>query len=194
MKITLITACYNSAATIRTAIESVLSQKGVDVEYIVVDGGSKDGTVDIIKEYADKTLNSQLLTPNFTLRWLSESDKGMYDAINKGIKMATGDVVGILNADDVLASDETLAHIAEAFESGGVGSGGVGERVDCVYADIRFVKRRDAPRIEPPSALASLGGYASPSQDRPAFPGLRRRRTGGQAAVCVWRTDGSGSP
>ena len=139
MKITLITACYNSAETIGTAIESVLSQKGVDVEYIVVDGGSQDGTVDIIKEYADKTLNAQLLTPNFTFRWLSESDKGMYDAINKGIKMATGDVIGILNADDVLASDETLKRIAEAFESGGVESGGVGEKVDCVYADIRFV-------------------------------------------------------
>ena len=154
MKITLITACYNSAETIGTAIESVLSQKGVDVEYIVVDGGSQDGTVDIIKEYADKTLNSQLLTANFTFRWLSESDKGMYDAINKGIKMATGDVIGILNADDVLASDETLKRIAEAFESGGVesggvrsgrvgelsvGSGGVEEKVDCVYADIRFV-------------------------------------------------------
>ena len=139
MKITLITACYNSAETIGTAIESVLSQKGVDVEYIVVDGGSKDGTVDIIKDYADKTLNSQLLTPNFTFRWLSESDKGMYDAINKGIKMATGNVIGILNADDVLASDETLKRIAEAFESGGVESGGVGEKVDCVYADIRFV-------------------------------------------------------
>lgn len=150
MKISLITACYNSAATIGTAIESVLSQKGVDVEYIVVDGGSKDGTVDIIKEYADKTLNSQLLTPNFTFRWLSERDKGMYDAINKGIKMATGDVIGILNADDMFESENTLAHVVEAFgsegvESGGVEelrveSGGVGERVDCVYADIRFVK------------------------------------------------------
>ena len=149
MKVTLITACYNSAGTIRTAMESVLSQKGVDVEYIVVDGGSKDGTVDIIKEYADKTLNSQLLTPNFTFRWLSESDKGMYDAINKGIKMATGDIIGILNADDVLASDETLKRIAEAFESGGVKSGGVrsggvGERVDCVYADIRFVREGES--------------------------------------------------
>ena len=140
MKISLITACYNSAETIRTAIESVLSQKGVDVEYIVVDGGSKDGTVDIIKEYADKTLNSQLLTPNFTFRWLSESDQGMYDAINKGIKMATGDIVGILNADDMFESEDTLAHVVEAFGSGGVESGGVGERVDCVYADIRFVK------------------------------------------------------
>ena len=116
MKITLITACFNSEATIRTAIDSVLSQKGVDVEYIVVDGGSTDGTVEIIKEYADKTHNSQLLTPNFTFRWLSERDKGMYDAINKGIKMATGDVVGILNADDVLATDDTLAKIAAAFE------------------------------------------------------------------------------
>ena len=126
MKITLITACYNSEATIRTAIESALSQKGVEVEYIVVDGGSKDGTVDIIKEYADKTLNSQLLTPNFTFRWLSESDKGMYDAINKGIKMATGDIVGILNADDMFESENTLAHVVEAFGSGGVESGGVG--------------------------------------------------------------------
>ena len=135
MKITLITACYNSVGTIRTAIESVLSQKSVDVEYIVVDGGSKDGTVDIIKEYADKTLNSQFLTPNFTFRWLSERDKGMYDAINKGIKIATGDIVGILNADDMFESEDTLAHVVEAFKSGGVG-----ERVDCVYADIRFVK------------------------------------------------------
>jgi len=143
MKISLITACYNSEATIRTAIDSVLSQKGVDVEYIVVDGGSKDGTVEIIKEYAEKTLNSQLLTPHFTFRWLSESDQGMYDAINKGIKMATGDVVGILNADDVLASDDTLKRIAELFsrkerkerkEDSRV------ERVDCVYADIRFVR------------------------------------------------------
>ena len=130
MKISLITACYNSAETIGTAIESVLSQKSVEVEYIVVDGGAKDGTVDIIKEYADKTLNSQLLTPNFTVGWLSERDRGMYDAINKGIKMATGDVIGILNADDVLADDDTLAKIAAAFAD---------PTIDGTYADIRFV-------------------------------------------------------
>ena len=158
MKVTLITVCFNSAATLSTAIDSVLAQKGVNVEYIVVDGGSSDGTVEIIKEYAEKTLNSQLLTPNFTFRWLSESDQGMYDAINKGIKMATGDIVGILNADDVLASDDTLAHIADQFshkeqerqESGEE----IGRRVDCVYADIRFVKEgesvealREAPTV-----------------------------------------------
>ena len=151
MKITLITACYNSAETIGTAIESVLSQKGVDVEYIVVDGGSKDGTVDIIKEYADKTLNSQLLTPNFTFRWLSESDKGMYDAINKGIKMATGDIVGMLNADDVLATDDTLARIAAAFQPSKQTTHHSptpslldSSTIDCVYADIRFVREGES--------------------------------------------------
>ena len=126
MKISLITACYNSEATIRTAIESVLSQKGVDVEYIIVDGGSKDGTVDIIKEYSTRSTRSTRLM----FRWLSERDQGMYDAINKGIKMATGDIVGILNADDMFESPDTLAHIASAFVAG----------VDAVYADIRFVK------------------------------------------------------
>ena len=128
MKVTLITACYNSAGTIRTAIESVLEQKGVEVEYIVVDGGSRDGTVDVIRDF-EQRLNVQPQTHGFAFKWISEPDRGMYDAINKGIAMATGDVVGILNADDVLADDETLSHIVEAFKDG----------VDCVYADIRFV-------------------------------------------------------
>ena len=128
MKISLITACYNSAATIRTAIESVLSQKGVDIEYIVVDGGSTDGTVDIIKEYSTRSTRSTWLT----FKWISERDEGMYDAINKGIKMATGDVVGILNADDVLESQDTLVHVAECFNRV--------DDIDALYADIRFVK------------------------------------------------------
>ena len=177
MKISLITACYNSEGTIRTAIESVLAQRGVDIEYIVVDGGSTDDTVDIIKEYADKTLNSQLLTPNFTFRWLSESDKGMYDAINKGIKMATGDVVGILNADDVLATDDTLAKIAAQFGERGTyppseasrrrrcpSRGGNGERVDCVYADIRFV--REGETVEALRGARTVR-YCSASKWRP---------------------------
>lgn len=149
MKISLITACYNSATTIRTAIESVLSQKGVDIEYIVVDGGSTDGTVDIIKEYSTRFARSTRLT----FKWISEKDRGMYDAINKGIKMATGDVIGILNADDVLATDDTLAKIAAVFEGAvirgqelGVSGQESGDRVDAVYADIRFVK--DAESVE----------------------------------------------
>lgn len=132
MKVSLITACFNSKATIQTAIESAFAQRDVALEYIVVDGGSKDGTVDLLNEYAPKF--------NGRMRWISEPDEGMYDAINKGIKMATGDIVGILNADDMFESEDSLAHVVEAFRSGGVESGGVGERVDCVYADIRFVK------------------------------------------------------
>jgi len=120
MKVSLITVCYNSAVTICTCFDSVFSQQGVELEYIVVDGGSKDDTVQIIKEYSTR----------LSFKWISERDEGMYDAINKGIKMATGDVVGILNADDILESPDTLAHVAEAFA----------DDVDAVYADIRFVK------------------------------------------------------
>ena len=107
MKVSLITACFRSAKVIRTALESVLGQRDVEFEYLVIDGGSDDGTVAIIKEYEPKF--------GGRMRWLSERDKGMYDAINKGIRMATGDVVGILNADDVLADDRTLAKIADVF-------------------------------------------------------------------------------
>lgn len=135
MKITLITVCYNSAATLPTAIESVLAQQGVDLEYIVVDGGSKDGTVDIIKEYSTRSTCSTRLS----FKWISEPDQGMYDAINKGIKMATGDVVGILNADDMLESPDILAKIATQFQVTGNGEQGT-EKIDAVYADIRFVK------------------------------------------------------
>jgi len=130
MKISLITACYNSAKTIATAMESVLAQKGVELEYIVVDGGSTDGTVEIVEEF-----NRKERKDGFEFKWISEKDRGMYDAINKGIAMATGDVVGILNADDMLEGEDTLAHVA-----GGFNRIERVERVDCVYADVRFVK------------------------------------------------------
>ena len=164
MKITLITACYNSAATIRTAIESVLSQKGVDVEYIVIDGGSKDATVDIIKEYAAKTNDQRLTTNDFTFRWLSERDRGMYDAINKGIKMATGDVIGILNADDVLATETTLAHVASAFSSHPSSPIPHPSPVEAVYADIRFVRAGDT--VEALRAVSTVR-YCSAKHWRP---------------------------
>ena len=160
MHITLITACYNSAATIRTAIESVLAQRGVDVEYIIVDGGSTDGTVEQIENVKCKMEND---CGRFTFKFISERDRGMYDAINKGIKMATGDIVGILNADDVLESQDTLAHIVDCFNAEGQRRRGAERdcnradhagRVDVVYADIRFVKEgnsvealRNAPTV-----------------------------------------------
>ena len=166
MKISLITACYNSAKTIKTAMESVLSQKGVDIEYIVVDGGSTDGTVAIVEEFSRKEHKGR--KEGFEFKWMSERDRGMYDAINKGIKMATGDIVGILNADDVLASDDTLAHIADQFSHKEQERQERGEeidrRVDCVYADIRFVKEGESVEA---LREASTVRYCSAARWRP---------------------------
>ena len=135
MKISLITVCYNAEKTIADAMESVLTQRHRDteIEYIVVDGGSTDSTVDTIKKVAEQFHCSTSPSP-LTFRWLSEKDNGMYDALNKGMKMATGDVIGILNADDVLAEDDALAKIAAAFAD---------PTIDGTYGDIRFVREDD---------------------------------------------------
>jgi glycosyltransferase involved in cell wall biosynthesis len=132
MRISLITVCFNSVKTIRDTLESAFSQKDVDLEYIIVDGGSTDGTVDLIREYERKPKNG------LTFRWISERDRGIYDAFNKGIKMATGDIIGILNADDVFESDYTLSHIKAQFELRSTQDDGP---LDAVYADIRFVRQ-----------------------------------------------------
>ena len=123
MTISIITATYNSASTIRDTFNSVLAQTYNDIEYIVVDGLSKDNTVEIIKEYEPKF--------NGRMRWVSEKDKGLYDAMNKGIAMATGDVVGILNSDDFYTSDDILQLVADGIQDG---------ETDAVYGDIHFVK------------------------------------------------------
>ena len=144
MKISIITACYNAEKTIADAMESVLTQRRGDteIEYIVVDGGSTDGTVDIIKKFEREGLGrgSRSTLEGFSFKWVSEKDRGMYDALNKGIRMATGDVVGILNADDVLAEENTLAKVAAAFPD---------PNIDGTYADIRFVKENDHCRPTP---------------------------------------------
>lgn len=101
MKISIITVCYNSAATIEKTIQSVANQTYNNVEYIIVDGGSKDYTLAIIQKH--KTTIS---------KWISEPDSGLYDAMNKGIAMATGDVIGILNSDDTFHSNTVLEEIA----------------------------------------------------------------------------------
>ena len=178
MKISLITACYNSAKTIKTAIDSVLSQKGVEIEYIVVDGGSKDGTVDLLKSYEPKF--------NGWMRWISEPDKGMYDAINKGIKMATGDVVGIPNADDVLASDDTLAHIAQAFGERGTGNG---ERVDCVIASAFEQKEPPVPRspFPVPQRIDALYADIRFVREGETVEALRGAKTVRYCSAAKWR-------
>lgn len=145
MTLSIITACFNSATTIRTALESVSRQTWHDIECIVVDGGSTDGTVRIIEDVAPKF--------GGRLRWVSERDRGMYDAINKGIRMATGDVVGILNADDVLAGDGVIERVAEAFERG--------SEIEALYGDVRFVENRNDLGIDGLREERTLRDYSA---------------------------------
>jgi len=166
LKFSIITVCYNSVATLATAIESVLGQTYQDIEYIVVDGGSKDGTVEIIRKVADEQCANASIRecankcPNGVLEqskkkfiWISEPDEGMYDAINKGIRMATGDVVGILNADDVLSADNVIERVAQEFSGNSL--------VDAVYGDIRFVANRTGLGLEEIRAEKTKRYYSS---------------------------------
>lgn len=136
MKISIITVCFNSSATIRDTIESVLAQTYTDIEYIIVDGASKDDTLNIVAEYGSRID-----------RVISEPDKGIYDAMNKGIRAATGDVVGILNSDDFFTATNSVELISSGF----------GEEVDAVYADLIYVKKNDVSKF---SRLYSSSGFA----------------------------------
>jgi len=128
MKISIITVCVNSAATIRHTLESVLAQDYADLEYIVVDGGSSDGTLDIIRDYGNRID-----------KLISGPDKGIYDAINKGLAAATGDVIGILHADDIFESANVLSAVARAFASAPL--------ADMVCGDVIFVRPDDVGRV-----------------------------------------------
>lgn len=119
MRISIITATYNSASTIRDTLESVNAQTYPDIEHIIVDGASKDNTLDLVKKYGKRV---SLI--------ISEPDKGIYDAMNKGIKAATGDVIGILNSDDFFTSDDIISAIVFAFEN---------NDIDAVYGDVHYV-------------------------------------------------------
>lgn len=125
MKISIVTVVYNCADTIRDCIESVLSQNYAEVEYIVIDGGSKDGTQEIVKEYEDRIAF-----------FISEKDNGIYDAMNKGIRKATGEVVGILNADDFFYDSEVVTSIVNAFKKD--------SNLDATIADIVFVNENNS--------------------------------------------------
>ena len=127
MKVSIITVCFNSVATIRETIESVLAQDYPNIEYIVVDGASKDGTRDIVREYQNKI---DVV--------ISEPDKGIYDAMNKGIRIATGDVVGLLNSDDFYADNSSVRQLIECMVDAGS---------DTVYADVTIVNAKDTCRV-----------------------------------------------
>lgn len=128
MKISIITATWNSAATVRDTIESVLAQDYADFEHIIVDGESKDETMAIIHEYESKY--------NGRLKVLMGKDNGLYDAMNKGIAAASGDVIGILNSDDFYASNGVLSLISKEISS-----------VDTVYANLDFVDQQNTDKV-----------------------------------------------
>ncbi|MCD7850493.1 MAG: glycosyltransferase [Parabacteroides sp.] len=124
MKVSIITSCFNRENTIREAIESILSQSYIDIEYIVIDGASSDNSLNIIKEYK-----------NDITAIISEPDNGIYEGINKGIRHATGDIIGLLHSDDLLYSKDTIAHIVAAFNE---------NNADIVYGDGLFVNEQNS--------------------------------------------------
>lgn len=137
MKISVITATWNSGKTIKDTIESVLRQKYTNVEHIIKDGGSKDDTVAICEDYKKRFYSSaDTSSPKVkSMKIVSEKDGGIYDAMNKGIEMATGDIIGILNSDDFYTSDDVLERVAKEFEEN--------PELEAVYGDIHFVKDED---------------------------------------------------
>jgi glycosyltransferase len=127
LKVSIVTIVRNNRATMEDCIKNVLSQSYKEIEYIVVDGGSNDGTIDIIQAYCERIS-----------RWISEPDQGVYDAMNKGIKMATGEVIGFLHSSDVYAHPRVIEEVAHVFED---------SKVSSVYGDLQYVDKEDLNRV-----------------------------------------------
>jgi len=126
MKISIITTTYNSAATIRDTLESVKNQTYKNIEHIIVDGASKDNTLDIVREFSH------------VAQIISEWDKGIYDAMNKGIALATGDVIGILNSDDVFYDQQVLRDVMQVF---------ISTDINAVYGNIIYFRGNDQQKV-----------------------------------------------
>ena len=122
MKISIITITFNSAKTLQRTLDSVQSQTYREIEHVIVDGASTDGTKNLIESYAKQHPN---------VRWVSEKDKGIYNALNKGISLATGDIIGFLHSDDVLFSCHSIEQIASAFSD---------PSIDVVYGDLQYCR------------------------------------------------------
>ena len=125
MKVSIITIAWNSEETIEDTIKSVLEQTYDNVEYIIIDGKSTDSTMDIVAKYQDKISVV-----------ISEEDKGLYDAMNKGVKKATGDLIGILNSDDIYSDNEVVSDIVSSLNG-----------ADGIYADLVYVNREDTDKV-----------------------------------------------
>lgn len=127
MKLSIITVCYNSENTIESSINSVLSQDYQDIEYIIIDGNSMDNTTSIINKYRDKIA-----------QFISEKDEGIYDAMNKGISMATGEVIGVLNSDDFYKNNTVISKVVNLFTS---------QNPDAIYGDLVYVSKENTKKI-----------------------------------------------
>ena len=127
MKVSIITVVLNNVKYIEACIQSVINQDYENIEYIIIDGGSTDGTIDVIKKYEDK----------ITV-WISEPDDGMYYAINKGIDMSSGDIIGILHSDDLYIDAHVISHVVRKFGK---------DNVDSVYADLVYVERNNLSHV-----------------------------------------------
>lgn len=130
MKISIITSTYNSDKTIKDTLNSILNQTYKNIELLIIDGDSKDNTLEIVHQY-ESLFNGKL-------KYISESDKGIYDAMNKGIRMATGDIIGILNSDDLYMDNNVLEDIANTF---------IKNKVDSIYGNLIFVEENNTNKI-----------------------------------------------
>ena len=128
MKVSIITACYNREKTIASAIESVSAQKYNDIEYIIIDGASKDKSMDVINQYKDKI---DVI--------VSEKDSGIYDALNKGIKKSSGDIIGLLHSDDLFYDENTINRIVDTFEN---------SDADIVYANGMYIDEKNISKVK----------------------------------------------
>ena len=142
MKISIITVVRNNSSTIKDAIESVLSQTYNDIEYIIIDGSSTDGTLDIIQSYA-----------KYITKIVSERDEGIYDAMNKGISLASGDIIGILNSDDVYFDENVIDNVINFFKE---------KQTDSIYGDLMYVEKNDLSKVIRywKSSVFKMGSFA----------------------------------
>jgi len=128
VKVSIVTVCYNSAETIENTLISVISQSYPNIEYIVIDGQSTDATLEIIGRYKSKLA-----------KVISEPDKGIYDAINKGIQLASGELVGVLNSDDFYVNSSVIEEVVKTLQQ---------QNADCVYGDLQYVDRQNTDLIK----------------------------------------------
>ena len=129
--ISIITVTYNSSLTITSTLESILNQTKNKIEYIIIDGNSTDETLELVKQH-------QLQFPQIEFKILSEPDNGIYDALNKGIQLATGEVIGFVHSDDILADNHIVSTLANQFEK---------ENIDGVYGDLQYVDKNNIDKI-----------------------------------------------